>query len=176
MKGFILDDFVDFAAHELDQELPGGPWEATGTYPDEVLLGLVDRVATDRGVARTEILGRFGAHLFGTFAKLYPVFFVGVDSALELLRGIETWVHGEVKKLYPDAHFPGFEVRSPDPASLEMTYRSARPLADLAEGLIRGCVGHFGDHVEIARRDIDGCDGRAAVFTLRAGRSRTRRS
>jgi hypothetical protein len=119
-------------------------------------------------------LRRFGAHLFRTLATLYPVFVDGVGSTLELLSGIERSVHGEVRKLYPDAEFPTFELRGRAAGRLEMIYRSRRPFADLAEGMIRGCTAWFGDDVEVERRDLDGGDGRAARFVLRAARRSAR--
>jgi hypothetical protein len=80
-----------------------------------------------------------------------------------------------VKKLYPDVEFPRFEVHSRAPGRLEMVYRSRRPLADLADGLIRGCVAWFGDPIDVDRQDLDAADGRAARFTLRAVRARAPR-
>jgi hypothetical protein len=71
-----------------------------------------------------------------------------------------------VKKLYPDAEFPRFEVHA-SPGNLELVYRSRRPLADVAEGMIRGCIAWFGDRVDLDRQDLDAADGRAARFTLR---------
>jgi heme-NO-binding protein len=179
MKGIVFADFVDF----VERELPGAAGEiATSayspleTYPDGELLGLVSRVARATAVPASEILQRFGAHLFRTLATLYPVFVDGVASPLELLGAIETTVHGEVRKLYPDAAFPRFDVRvMPVPGTLEMVYRSRLPLADLAEGMIRGCVAWFGDAADVAREDLDGADGRAARFTVRATRARSRR-
>jgi hypothetical protein len=35
-----------------------------------------------------------------------------------------------------------------------MIYRSQRPLADLAEGLIEGCAEHFGDKLQIERENL----------------------
>jgi len=32
-----------------------------------------------------------------------------------------------------------------------MLYRSSRPLADLAEGLIAGCIAHFGEPILMSR-------------------------
>ncbi len=173
MKGIIFSDFLEFAARELPgAELDGGPYGALDTYPDADLLDLVARAEAAAGLPPGETLRRFGAHLFGTFAALYPVFFAGIDSAFDLLSGIETYVHGEVRKLYPDAAFPRFDVEVPGPGRLAMTYRSERPLADLAEGLIRGCVAHFGDPIAVERRDLDGGGGRAARFTLQAAPAR----
>jgi hypothetical protein len=178
MKGIILNELVEF----VDRELPGAAgrlgqvaYSPLANYPDDELLALVARASEAAGVPAPEILRRLGSRLFRTFATLYPVFLDGVDSAFDLLGGIETYVHGEVKKLYPDAEFPRFEVHARPPGGLEMVYRSRRPLADLADGMIRGCVAWFGDPIDVVRQDLDAADGRAARFTLRAARVRSPR-
>jgi len=40
-----------------------------------------------------------------------------------------------------------------------MVYRSSRPFADLAEGLILGCAEHFGERIAIAREALPGESG-----------------
>ena len=170
MKGILFTDFVDFVERELPAaagQLGKGVYSPLGSYPEEDLLALVARVGEGAGMPTSEVLRRYGAHLFRTLATLYPVFVDGVESAIELLAGIETYVHGEVKKLYPDAEFPRFEVHAA-PGNLELVYRSRRPLADLAEGMIRACIAWFGDRVDLERQDIHAADGRAARFTLRS--------
>lgn len=178
MKGILFTDFVEFVERELPSaagQLGHGAYSPLGSYPDDELLALVARAGAAADVPATEVLRRFGAHLFRTLATLYPVFVDGIGSSLQLLGGIETYVHGEVKKLYPDAEFPRFEVRARAQGHLEMVYRSRRPLADLAEGMIRGCIAWFGDRVDIDRHDLDAADGHAARFTLRAARGRASR-
>jgi hypothetical protein len=178
MKGILFTDFAEF----MERELPAaagqvgiGAYSPLGSYPEEELLGLVARAGEVAGIPAPDVLRRFGAHLFRTLATVYPVFVDGVGSSLEFLGGIETYVHGEVKKLYPDTEFPHFEVRAGTPGRLELVYRSRRPLADLADGMIRGCVAWFGDRVDIDRRDLDAADGHAARFTLRATRGQAPR-
>ena len=179
MKGILFTDFVDFVERELPRaadRVGAGTYSPLGTYPEAELLALVARASEAAEVPAAEVLRRFGAHLFRTLATLYPVFVEGVESSLELLGGIDTYVHGEVKKLYPDAEFPRFEARSGAAGRLEMVYRSRRPLADLAEGMIRGCVAWFGDRIDVDRQDLDAADGHAARFTLRAVRTPRRRA
>ena len=78
--------------------------------------------------------GTFGQHLFGRFAALYPVFFVGVDSASTFLSRLETHVHDWVRKVQPDAELPRLEVLRSPSGRIDIRYSSPRPLADLAEG------------------------------------------
>lgn len=166
MVGVILSEFVDFAEQRLGASVPEAAFDARAIYDPAELLALVDRVAAGATMTRGAVLERFGAHLFGRFAALYPVFFVEAASAMDLLRTINTYVHGEVQKLYPGASFPHFDVEAPSPRRLELAYRSARPLADLADGLIRGCVAHFGESIEIERHDPPDPSGHEARFVL----------
>jgi len=179
MKGVILAAFVEFAQRELGAAADGletRSYNPLMGYPDDELFALVAQASDAAGVATPDLLRRFGAHLFRTFAALYPVFLDGVESAIDLLRGIETYVHGEVQKLYPDAEFPRFEVNAPATGRLELVYHSRRPLADLAEGLIQGCVAHFGERISIRRQDLDDPgDGRSARFTLQYPQRRSAR-
>jgi hypothetical protein len=169
MQGLIFAEFLDF----VDQKLgsipdvpPAGSYSALATYDHAELAGLVGRVSAATGVAAPELLRSFGIHLFGRFAALYPVFFFEADSALGFLGSIETYIHGEVQKLYPGAEFPYFECRSPGAGRLEMMYRSSRALADLAGGLIQGCILHFRETIELTREDLPGPYGTAVRFSL----------
>jgi hypothetical protein len=167
MKGVVLSEFVQFAETRYAVPPPAGAFNALETYDFHELLRLVDATAAKVEGGRPEVLRTFGAHLFGRFAALYPVFFFDAESALDLLGGINSYVHEEVQKLYPDAQFPHFDVDRASADRLTLVYRSARPLADLAEGLIRGCVAHFGRPVTVEREDI-APDGRHTRFALTA--------
>jgi hypothetical protein len=164
--GVVLSEFVDFSEQRLGASLPDVAFDARARYDAAELLALVDRVAAGAGMTRRSVLESFGLHLFGRFATLYPVFFVEAGSALDLLRTINTYVHGEVQKLYPEATFPHFDVEAPSPRRLELVYRSTRPLADLADGLIRGCIQHFGESIEMERLDPPDAGGHEARFVL----------
>ena len=174
MKGFVFSEFVDYAASAfpaLGTDLRGRRYDGAATYPYEELVALVSSVAQAVGVPGDEVLRRFGSHLFARFAAIYPVFFVEPDSAFAFLGAINGHVHDEVQKLHPDAQFPRFECVQHGPGTLEMRYRSSRPFADLAEGLIRGCIAYFGEPIELQRDELGG-DGTAARFLLsRAGAS-----
>ena len=50
--------------------------------------------------------------------------------------------------------------------TLEMTCRSVRHFGDLAEGLIRACIAHFGERVAVRREDLTVTSGSAIRFTL----------
>ena len=68
--------------------------------------------------------------------------------------------------MYPEAELPSFECDTSEPQRLRLTYRSTRPFAALAEGLIRGCVAHYGEVVDIEIEDLSGGAGTAARFVI----------
>lgn len=64
-----------------------------------------------------------------------------------------------------DAELPTFEVeQSAD--RMVMTYFSAHPFADLAHGLIEGCIAHFGEDITVTRENTPDHPGAQARFVL----------
>ncbi len=180
MKGILFTEFLEFADCEFGAQTTarlvatGGRAAAdrylpAGQYDHAELLELAEQLAAIGGVTRADLLRRFGRALFAHFVALYPVFLAGAESALAFLADVDTYVHGELLKLYPDAQFPEFECRRLDTRRLEMTYRSERRLADLAQGLIEGCIAHFGEEVAVRREDLGSGDGTVVRFELVAG-------
>ena len=174
MKGVILAEFVQFAEARFGVPPPPVAYNAVGTYAFTDLIGLVEATVARSATNAPEVLKSFGAHLFSRYTALYPIFFFDAESAFDLLSRINTYVHGEVQKLYPDAEFPHFDVVRTGNKRLELVYRSSRPLADLAEGLIRACIAHFGQPITVRREDLEPA-GRAARFVLETSGNATRR-
>lgn len=142
----------------------GGSYTAVGNYHHGELVALVKALSEETGTPLPELIAAYGKHLFSHFADRYPSFFQGIGSSIQFLEGIEDHIHVEVKKLYPDAELPSFaHQRHPD-GSFDMIYRSRRPFADLAQGLIEGCIGYFGDPYRIERMALD---NGAVCFRLR---------
>jgi Haem-NO-binding len=178
MKGLLFTEFLAFVGDRwgadtvdrlarLEQWPVGGAYDPLRAYDPAQLLRLVAATGAYTGAADSAVLSAFGEHLFARFAALYPVFFVGIDSASAFLAGLETHVHGEVRKLHPDAALPTLQVRTSPAGEIDILYAAPRPLADLAEGLIRGCVARFAEPLVIDRYDDPAAPGRTARFTLR---------
>ena len=156
------EDMVDKLVDEADPP-SGGAYTAVGTYPMEELADLLTVLSRESGRTQAELLVAYGQRLFGRLAAGHPEFMKGHEDAFLFLAGIEEIIHVEVRKLYPDAELPRFGIHWPEPDLLEMTYRSERGLEDLAEGLMRGCLSHFEQEVEINRdRREDG----SVLFSL----------
>jgi len=176
MKGMIFTEFMEMveATWSLDmvdtlitrsKVASAGAYTSVGTYPHEEMLALVGALSQETGIAAASLVRTFGRHLFGRFALAYPRFFQGSSGSFPFLAGIENVIHAEVRKLYPDADLPTFEVERGD-NTLILTYFSDHPFADLAHGLIEGCVAHFGEPIEVQREAVTDRAGAQARFIL----------
>lgn len=178
MKGVVFTEFLDLVADLYspdmvddiidDAMLPSdGAYTATGTYPHEEIVALVLALSRRSGIAVPDLLRIYGEHLFGIFVRGYPGFFVGITDAFDFLAGIEDVIHTEVRKLYPDAELPRFEVeRRNNDQELVLIYDSRRHFEDLAEGLMNGCVAYFGGNITIGREVIGEGNTRKERFIL----------
>jgi hypothetical protein len=76
------------------------------------------------------------------------------------LQAVEE-LHGKLDGFDAAAELLCIRCRELGPGTLEVEYSSVRNLADVAEGMIRGCIAHFGGgHLE--REDLLGAPPRGA--------------
>lgn len=169
MKGVVFTTFLGMVedAHGLDMvdtliekaDLPsGGVYTAVGTYDHTEAVSLVVALSEETGAPVPDLLKGFGEHLFGVLISGHPEFLAGVEDPLDFLGRVESYIHVEVRKLYPDAELPSFECQRLGESELEMIYQSGRHFEDLCEGLIVGAVKHFKREADIEREALD--DGR----------------
>lgn len=177
MKGIVFTEFLGMVEDRFgpdtveriieESALPSGAaYTTVGTYDHRELLQLVGRLSTATGLPAPVLVRTFGQHLFGRFTHAYPNFFNDVESAFDFLGKVDNYIHVEVLKLYPDAELPRFDYAYPGPGRMEMVYRSRCPFSDLAEGLILGCIEHFGQPIELTRTNLDEDGATAVRFSL----------
>ena len=177
MKGVVFTEFMEMMDSRFGPELTervleaahlpsGGIYTAVGTYDHTELLALVVQLSRETGLPGAQLVREFGHYLFGRFVKSYPRFFENVHSAFDFLEQVDNHVHVEVLKLYPGAELPSFRNERHDDRHMVFDYRSSRPLGDLAEGLIVGCVDHYGERVRIERTPLVAEGGGTAIRFL----------
>lgn len=178
MKGIVFTEFMDMVESKWSLDMvdaiiarsgvaSGGAYTAVGTYPHEELVALVQALSQESQVPIPDLIRAYGRHLFSRFVQLYPRFFQEIRDSFHFLAGIEDIIHAEVRKLYPDAELPSFEVEQSS-GRLVLTYYSDHPFADLAHGLIEGCVSHFDEDVSVLREEAGDLKGAQARFILEA--------
>ena len=166
MKGIVFSEFIEMVEDAFSPEVAdqiimdadlesGGAYTAVGTYDHSEIVQLVVNLSEATDVPVPDLLNVFGRHLFERFLVLYPTLTEGFTSSFDFLQHLEDHIHSEVRKLYPDADLPHFTFdQGPDRLVLE--YRSQRGFADLAHGLIEGCIKHYGEAIELSRESLDG--------------------
>ncbi|TGD61315.1 guanylate cyclase [Tabrizicola sp. WMC-M-20] len=178
MKGLVFVELLAMAENTFGEavvdnviaraDLPsGGAYTAVGNYPCDELMALVRGFSQHSGIAGPELQRLFGHWMMDSFVRHYPDFFVGRGGSLDMLAAIEDEIHVEVRKLYPDADLPHFDVLRPEQNMMQMTYRSPRPLVDFCHGLIEGCVAHFKETAVIDRNDRITKESTEADFHIR---------
>lgn len=176
MKGIVFTEFLEMVETSFSPEvadrlidetdLPsGGVYTAVGTYDHQEIVSMVVKLSEISNIAVPALVKAFGAYLFPRFYVLYPNFFEGVTSALDFLERIESVIHVQVKKLYPDAQLPRFDTTRPDSNTIVMVYQSERHMGDLAEGLIESCIKHFGEPLTLRRENLQEA-GQPIRFTV----------
>jgi len=177
MKGIVFTVFIDFAEQRFGEQrvqeaifnchLPtGGAYTAVGTYDHGELVSLLLQLADTSAVPPGDLLSDFGVHLFAALAGRYPGLVGHYTDSFSMLESIETVIHAEVLKLYPDAELPEFTYERISPSRLHLTYRSARGLGRLVDGLLRACFAHFGETVELSRTDLSNGREMQVLFEL----------
>jgi hypothetical protein len=178
MKGIVFVELLAMAEDAFGEDVvdrvlngadlaSGGAYTSVGTYPCEELMTLLKAFSDHSGIPGPEFQRLFGHRMMQIFDRHYPQFFEGRSNSLDMLESIEDDIHVEVRKLYPDAELPQFDVARQGPGSLDLTYRSARPLADFCQGLIEGCTERFGETARISRQDRTGESLTVADFRIR---------
>jgi hypothetical protein len=177
MKGVVFTEFLEMVEDRFDPAMAdriiqaahvpsGGAYTAVGTYDHGEMWSLVAALSKATETSVPDLLRGFGQHLFGRFVAGSPQFFTGVGSAFDFLENLNRVIHGEVRKLYPDAELPHFEVLERKAGRMVLLYQSARHFGDLAEGLIQGCAEHFRESLSIRRENVGADSGSRVRFIL----------
>jgi len=143
-----------------------GIYSAVGTYDSKELNELVGKVSEKTGIPIQDLIHTYGRHFFDVLYTNYPQFFEVSDS-FEFLKSIDSYIHVEVKKLYPEAELPRFSHIEKE-KYLELIYESERGLFKFARGLIEKTIEHFGEVISIEEDSMSEA-GSKVKFILKKG-------
>jgi len=158
----MVDDLID-----ATQIPSGGAYSSVASYDFSELASLLEELSRQTNVPRSELLVRFGNHLAAAFANKFPDFFTSKETLFDFIESVDSHIHVEVKKLYPDADLPNFDCERKSNQVLAVTYSSLRPLADLAEGLITGCADYFHQPITLQRENKSTAHGYCERIEIR---------
>lgn len=133
----------------LDRHGLAGAYTSVGSYPDCEFQDLAQSAAEALGLSVNETVRWFGRRATPILAERYAHFFHAHKDARSFILSVNSIIHPEVRKIYPDAHCPDFVFEDREDGSLLMGYRSQRKLCELAHGFILGAADHYGQSVDV---------------------------
>jgi len=172
MKGVIFNLFERVTAESHGEDAwddmltaagLDGAYTSLGSYPDGDFTRLVDAASDALDMSSDDVVRWFGRASVPLLVESYAALFAPHRTTRDFILTLNEIIHPEVRKLYPGADVPDFEMVVGPDGRLRMRYGSRRKLCAFAEGLIRGAADHFGETVSIRQprcmnRGDEACD------------------
>ncbi|WP_117885686.1 heme NO-binding domain-containing protein [Aureibaculum luteum] len=176
MKGIVFTEFLDLVEDKFGLEMvdkiinesdleSNGAYTAVGTYSFSEMLQLLQHLSENTGISKDDLLLVYAEHFFAVLAESYPGLIETYKDPIEMLASIENHIHIEVRKIYPDAELPTFEILERTDNSLIMIYKSSRAMHYFGLGLMNKTFEHFNSSATIDLEKIKE-DGTEVKFTI----------
>ena len=176
MKGIVFTEFLElvedkFGLETVDEIIEksdlesNGVYTAIGTYEFAEMLQLLQHLSAKTNIEIDDLLLVYGEHFFSVLAKSYPGLINSYKDPIDMLSSIENHIHVEVRKIYPEAELPTFEIVEKTDDSLVMIYKSSRAMHHFGLGLMNKTFEHFNSTAIIVLEKIkeDGTEVRFII-------------
>lgn len=160
MRGLVFTEFFDMVESifgpdmvdyliENTQPASQGAYTAVGNYDYAELAHMIKELSRQTGTDAEYLLTALGKHLGAQFARKFPQFFEETGNTLDFIKRLDKHIHFEISQIYPEAQLPKLKVVQNSVEDITLIYKSERPLADLAHGLILQVSHHFNEQLNI---------------------------
>ncbi|MFT5851686.1 MAG: putative hydrocarbon binding protein [Colwellia sp.] len=119
-------------------------------YNDSEIVALVSALSKITKIDITTLIRSFGEYLFIHLYNNSPADLSHIDNLKDFLIYIDSVIHKEVKRVYPQAYLPTFDCTDSSDGDFVMFYYSKRKLCYLSEGLILSASKHFNQPITIS--------------------------
>lgn len=176
MKGIVFTEFLDLVEDKFGLEMvdniiensdleSNGVYTSIGTYKFSEMLQLLQHLSANTNISIDDLLLVYAEHFFSVLAQSYPGLIESYKDPIEMLASIENHIHIEVRKIYPDAELPTFQVLEKTENSLVMIYKSSRAMHHFGLGLMNKTFEHFNSTANIILEKIKE-DGTEVKFII----------
>ena len=176
MKGIVFTEFLDLVEEKFGLEMvdtiltksdleSNGIYTSIGTYNFSEMLQLLQHLSNNTGLSIDNLLLVYAEHFFSVIEKSYPGLLATYKDPIEMISSIENHIHVEVRKIYPDAELPTFEVLEKTENSLVMIYKSSRAMHHFGLGLMNKTFEHFNSTATIILDKVKE-DGTVVKFSI----------
>lgn len=177
MKGIVFTEFFEMVEEKFGYDMvdliinnseleSNGVYTSIGTYPHSEIVQLLMNLSKETKLDPDTLLKEFGIYIFDTFKAGYPQFFEKSKSTFEFLASIDSYIHVEVLKLYPDATLPKFDSTIDEKGIMTLIYKSDRKMGSFALGLIEKAITHYDEDLTV-EMDVSSEDGSKVIFTIK---------
>ncbi|WP_299338993.1 heme NO-binding domain-containing protein [uncultured Psychroserpens sp.] len=176
MKGIVFTEFLELVEDKFGLEMVDhiisnsdldseGVYTSVGTYKFSEMLQLLQHLSAKTEISIDNLLLVYAEHFFSVLEDSYPGLLATYTDPIEMLSSIENHIHVEVRKIYPDAELPTFEVIEKTENSLVMDYKSNRAMHHFGLGLMNKTFEHFNSTADIVLEKIkeDGTEVRFII-------------
>ncbi|ALM21030.1 guanylate cyclase-related protein [Nonlabens tegetincola] len=147
MKGIIFTEFLELVEEKFglsmvdtiinESELESqGIYTSVGTYEFSEMLQLITHLSKNTNISVDDLLLVYAEHLFAALINMHPNIVEHYKDPMDLVASIENHIHVEVKKIYPEAQLPTFEIQEKNSDSMKIIYKSDKALYMLCKGLM----------------------------------------
>ena len=176
MKGIVFTEFLELVEDKFGLEvandiiessnLPSkGAYTAIGTYEFSEMLSLLKNLSEHTQISIDDLLYTYGLHFFHVLEQSYPQIMDKYEKPIDLLSSIDSYIHVEVRKIYPEAELPKFEVLEKTKKTLTLKYISSRSMYAFALGLIEKTFHHYNSSAVIEHTKLNK-DGSEVKFVI----------
>lgn len=176
MKGVIFTEFLELVEEkfgikmvdeiiEMSNLESEGIYTSVGTYPSSEMFKLIGALSEKTKISKNDLLQTYAEYFFNHIEKNYSPFLKSYSNPIDLLASIENHIHVEVRKIYPEAELPVFEVIEKTEDDIVLLYKSGRAMHYFAIGLMKRTFQHFNLSANILYDKIKE-DGTEVKFTI----------
>jgi hypothetical protein len=176
MKGIVFAEFLEMVEEKYGLEMVDaiivnsnleskGAYTTVGVYPFSEMLQLLQNLSLKTEISTDDLLLVYGEYFFSLIKRNYTSFIERYSDPLDMLASIESHIHVEVLKLYPDSELPTFEVVERTEDSLIMIYKSSRAMHHFGLGLMNKTFEYFNSKATIVLEKIKK-DGTEVKFII----------
>ncbi|MFS4482920.1 heme NO-binding domain-containing protein [Hyunsoonleella sp. 2307UL5-6] len=176
MKGIVFTEFLDLVEDKFGLEVvdkiitqsnldSGGIYTSVGTYKFSEMLQLLQHLSAHTNISIDDLLLVYAEHFFSVIETSYPGLLATYKDPIDMLSSIENHIHVEVRKIYPDAELPTFEIVEKTENSLVMIYKSSRAMHHFGLGLMNKTFEHFNSKASIVLEKLND-DGTEVKFLI----------
>lgn len=176
MKGIVFTEFLELVEDKFGLEMvdkiinesnleSNGIYTSVGTYKFSEMLQLLQHLSKNTQISIDDLLLVYAEHFFSVLKKNYYQLFKSYTDPIEMLSSIENHIHVEVRKIYPDAELPTFEVIEKGENNLTLIYRSNRAMHHFGLGLMNKTFEHFNTKATILLQKLNN-DGTEVKFVI----------